>query len=309
MDEATQSFCALAGADAGESTYGSAAARTDAWIGLEVPAAWAAKAWESAEISAELRAHVDGFVERTDGARIQLIKPVHAEARRERTVILASTRQGRAAVTEIHVDALDDLRAWDLDAAMAELRAGRLPAGTRAPTRPIAWVCTNGKRDRCCAKWGLPVAEALAAEPTVATWQTTHLGGHRFAATLLWLPDGLCFGRLTADEIPDFVAAARSRRIARIERLRGRTAHGEAEQAAECLVREREGILGFDDVEVISSHDDGDVTHVTLRVEGGGRTVVVAREAVGTTAPPSCGKPLEPVMRWRLAHEPRVESR
>ncbi len=301
MDETTQSFCALAGVDAGEATYGSAAADTDAWIALEIPGPWAAKAWESAAVSPELRAHVDGFIDRTTGARLQLIKPVHHESAGERNVILASTRYGRAMVARIRLGALDELRAWDLDDAMAELRAGRIPAGAETPPLPIAWVCTNGKRDRCCAKWGLPVAEALAAQKGVETWQTTHLGGHRFAATLLWLPDGLCFGRLSVDEVPAFAAAACARVISRIDRLRGRTAVSEAEQAAECLVRERDRVLGFDDVEVVTSHDEGEKSRVSLRVRGSGRTVTVTRVAVGTLAPPSCGKPQERVMRWQLA--------
>jgi hypothetical protein len=48
-------------------------------------------------------------------------------------------------------------------------------------------VCTNGRRDVCCALWGQRFyAAAAALLPNV--WQTTHLGGHRFAATAVSLP-------------------------------------------------------------------------------------------------------------------------
>jgi len=57
-------------------------------------------------------------------------------------------------------------------------------------------VCTNGARDPCCAIRGAAVADALAVARPGAAYESSHLGGHRFAANLLVLPDGLCFGRL-----------------------------------------------------------------------------------------------------------------
>ncbi len=57
-------------------------------------------------------------------------------------------------------------------------------------------TCTNGKRDLCCAVRGRPVAEALAALPGWDSWESTHLGGHRFAATIMLLPTGDMFGWL-----------------------------------------------------------------------------------------------------------------
>src|SRR5262249_19242917 len=59
----------------------------------------------------------------------------------------------------------------------------------------LALVCTNGKRDQCCAINGRPVAEAIATTGW-DTWECSHLGGHRFAATILLLPTGDMFGRL-----------------------------------------------------------------------------------------------------------------
>lgn len=61
---------------------------------------------------------------------------------------------------------------------------------------PLWLVCTNGKRDRCCAELGRPIAGLLSQEWAEGTWETTHLGGHRFSGTLLALPSGLTLGRL-----------------------------------------------------------------------------------------------------------------
>jgi hypothetical protein len=62
----------------------------------------------------------------------------------------------------------------------------------------LALVCTNGKRDQCCAVRGRPVAAAIAAAGW-DTWECSHLGGHRFAATIMLLPTGDMFGWLDPD--------------------------------------------------------------------------------------------------------------
>ena len=47
---------------------------------------------------------------------------------------------------------------------------------------PIVLVCAHGRRDACCARLGPPLFDALAPHcPPDALWQSSHLGGHRFA--------------------------------------------------------------------------------------------------------------------------------
>jgi hypothetical protein len=59
---------------------------------------------------------------------------------------------------------------------------------------PLLLVCAHGRRDRCCARFGVPPARELAARYPDQVWETTHVGGHRFAANLVILPHGLYFG-------------------------------------------------------------------------------------------------------------------
>jgi len=66
----------------------------------------------------------------------------------------------------------------------------------------LALVCTNGKRDQCCAVRGRPVAAAVSAATDWDTWECSHLGGHRFAATALLLPTGDMFGWLDPESAP-----------------------------------------------------------------------------------------------------------
>lgn len=299
--EPIDSFCAQASVAAGEPLHGSAAAHTDAWVVLEHAGAWASKAWEQAEIPAEVRAHVDAFVKGTKGARLQLVKRDDTRVRGDLHLYLASTRQGAANVAELRLPNLAALVDVDLVGAMESLREGRLPGGATRPAHPLALVCTNGKRDRCCAKWGVPVFEAIAARSDVLAWQTTHLGGHRFAATMLWLPDGICYGRIVAAEIDMLVDAALARRIDPLDRLRGRTSLGEPGQAAEYFLRRDHDALGFDDVVVGAETEDGGGWRVDATVRGSATSLLLAREPTGLVAPGSCGKAAEPVQRWVAA--------
>ncbi|ADP83294.1 sucrase ferredoxin [Pseudofrankia inefficax] len=76
----------------------------------------------------------------------------------------------------------------DLLAAAAEPGPSRL----EAPAIDVL-VCGHGTRDSCCGRLGAGLTArlgAVAAPDGVTIWRTSHLGGHRFAATFLLLPEG-----------------------------------------------------------------------------------------------------------------------
>lgn len=90
------------------------------------------------------------------------------------------------------------LRRWTRD-SLATLDLAALAAGTAPPLgTPVAGpqflVCTHARRDLCCARFGLPLARDLARERPGQVWETTHVGGHRYAANLVILPDALYYG-------------------------------------------------------------------------------------------------------------------
>ncbi|MDC3002011.1 hypothetical protein OA174_05370 [Actinomycetota bacterium] len=93
------------------------------------------------------------------------------------------------------------------DVGIAEQHAATSAAGLAyGGLHPVvameeAWefVCTHGKRDVCCATSGRGYALARqAAAPDAHVWECSHLGGHRFAPTCLFLPSGRLYGRLDA---------------------------------------------------------------------------------------------------------------
>ncbi|GAB3017394.1 hypothetical protein GCM10011376_02350 [Nocardioides flavus (ex Wang et al. 2016)] len=109
------------------------------------------------------------------------------------------------------------------------------PGALSAYDGPLWLVCTNGKRDRCCAEIGRPVARLIAEEWPDATWETTHLGGHRFSGTLLALPSGLTLGRLgTTNALAACAAVARGE--VPVEVTRGRAGRPGVEQVRELYV-------------------------------------------------------------------------
>jgi hypothetical protein len=61
-------------------------------------------------------------------------------------------------------------------------------------------VCTHGSRDICCGKFGYPVYDLLrrrhAARGELRVWRTSHIGGHRFAPTMIDYPEGRYWGHL-----------------------------------------------------------------------------------------------------------------
>ena len=175
----------------------------------------------------------------------------------------------------------------------AEVLSLDLEAGEEAG--PLYAVCTHGKRDPCCARRGRPLARAMRAARPEETWEIGHIGGHRFAATFLAFPHGLCFGRVPAARGPEIVAALEAGEIV-LEHFRGRAGDPPVVQAADVLVRRRLGLRGIGEVAVEGV--DGDV--VTLRTPAGVERVVVAR----SEAPPrpiSCGDEPEPVPAFELA--------
>lgn len=86
---------------------------------------------------------------------------------------------------------------WDVLGSGGVPDETSLPGLTRSP-ESVALICTNAKRDVCCALRGLPLAANLAGRYPDRVWECSHTGGHRFAPTGVLLPTGATLGRLDA---------------------------------------------------------------------------------------------------------------
>ena len=146
--------------------------------------------------------------------------------------------------------------------------------GRSALDHPLLLVCTHGKHDRCCARYGRPLYQALEEQAEDGwVWQASHLGGDRFAGNVVFLPEGLYFGRVAPAAAWSVLDEYLAGRID-LEHYRGRSAFTFAEQAAETEVRRATGLRGLDDLELVEHTG----AHVRLRAGSRSFDVRVAYE-------------------------------
>ncbi len=196
---------------------GSAASGVQTWLLLEVHGAWDPKVPGVGVLPAP-------FVQRLGAA-------MKTEALRQMGLRLQFIRRPRESHVAPRAFLGDRRGVWALDraaleAASVESLVETLACAPRAEaleTRPWYLVCTHGVRDRCCAKFGQPIYAELCGRTELEgrVWQTSHLGGHRFAPTLVTLPSGLCYGQLELADLDALVEATERGRIGVAERLRG----------------------------------------------------------------------------------------
>jgi len=114
---------------------------------------------------------------------------------------------------------------------------------------PLFMVCTNGRRDACCSRKGVPVFDvmqkAIGGTTTAQVWQVSHVGGHRFAANLICLPHGLLYGRVDEISVRTILDSYNNGQVY-LPNLRGRVCFSKIIQACEFHLRDQSGETGLD---------------------------------------------------------------
>lgn len=224
------------------------------WLVLEDPGPWGENAWRDARLPHGLGREV---LARSRGRGIRPIlarRPAGGTARAggPRRVWVAHTGPARPRLVTTLLE--DPRELLDLDPGA--LSAGTLP-DWEPSAEPFFGVCTHGRHDACCAIRGRPVARAAAALEPDLTFEISHIGGDRFAANLLVLPEGLYYGGLDPDSVGTVVRAHRAGEVS-LAHLRGRSAWPMAVQAAVIAVRRHTGTTAMDGVRAVAWHrEDG----------------------------------------------------
>ena len=132
---------------------------------------------------------------RAAGVRPLLIRRVSPDAHALCGLACFAIRSGPEPpwIERIRLENVADTLDLDLPALGGGIRPGFEPV-----EGPLFLVCTHGRRDVCCAERGRPVAQALATAVPGATWESSHVGGDRFAGNLVAFPHGLYLGRVAA---------------------------------------------------------------------------------------------------------------
>ena len=228
----------------------------DVWLCLEYRPTWKARVLADNALSEGVRSWLEqtlaGFEAAGLKCRPQFVRQPEVESDSVRLLLThaGSTYQWRGAgygyLTELDLPGLVN-------------SDGALAADAERLREPQYLVCTNGQRDVCCARFGLPLYAALRERVGNRVWQVTHLGGHRFAPNLLTLPDACLYGRMTPDGVDDFLARTERGRVA-FSNLRGRTCYPPSVQAAEAL-------LGLDGLRLLHVEAQADSTRVRFASE------------------------------------------
>jgi hypothetical protein len=259
-----RAFCAAV-SSASEEPLAATASRIDHWLLIEYRGAWARDVLGECLFTPELKAHLRGQLAALPRSRLLFVKKPERRSQAGRHVFFGTSKPGQERFFELEVEHQNDLVGFDFAQA---LDSG---GGAATPLEgPLYVVCTHGKRDRCCARQGRPLYDGLRHETdTSHVWQSTHIGGDRFAGNVVVLPQGLYYGRVDSADATRLLAAHSAGEID-LDRYRGRSAYPFPVQAAENAIRESEGLRGIDDLAFVDSGRlDSDKWRIRFRAPDG----------------------------------------
>jgi hypothetical protein len=225
---------------------GATASRVDHWLLVEYRGLWSHDALPGSGLSDQVKARLRTLRSERPRTRILLIR--RPDRRRHPTLAayVADSLFGEERLGRLELEHHEDLRRIDPWAAATPVE------------EPLFLACTHGKHDPCCARYGRPLFEGLREQlDEESAWQSTHVGGDRFAGNLICLPQGVYYGRVERDDVPTVVDEYLAGRIS-LAHYRGRACWPFAVQAAERRIREDEGLTGLDDLSLARAEKVGD---------------------------------------------------
>lgn len=253
-----------------EPMYGTASAGS-AWLLLELEGGWGPSAFLQSPscIDPTLGRSI---VRRAESAGMR-IAAIRRHGRRSTTPrwrwFVAKSTVGHHALFQGEVNAAREYLDLDLDGGDGVRSEG-----------PIVAVCAHGRHDQCCAVRGRAAAAAIAASYPEMVWECSHLGGDRFAATLLILPEGLCYGRADSTDAAEFLRLYFDGRLDD-RHLRGRTSVPHAVQAAQHFAREAYGDDRIDALNPVTVDGADGIVRVVLAADNGAVEVLLNEEMSG----------------------------
>jgi hypothetical protein len=227
--------CAAAAAERSEG-LGGTASRADRFVLIEFPTPWPTKAIEVIEDDG-LRAALAGAVAEANAKVLLIRRPGQRTGEQRRwAVIDARARQGRWGSWRVQSDLSDVVDVL-----------GEAPSDVWG-SEPVVLVCTHARHDACCGVWGRPIASVLAHSHADVVWESSHVGGHRFAGNLVFPLDGTYYGRVDTDGAPSLVHRHLGTATVAGDHLRGFSWMAPAAQAVAVEAHRRWGPAGVDDV-------------------------------------------------------------
>ena len=242
----TSFFCSELSLRASENSFGTASVG-GAWLLLEYPYPWGPKALPDSSLSPEIKSFLNRALASIPRSRLLLIKRGRG-CEGGIKFFVVRCREREPFVVKFELRQYDDLAQIDIPS----VAAGRKLAGGRISEQPLFLICTHGKRDKCCAIFGRPLYKSLRQIEGENVWQSSHVGGDRFAGNLVCFPHGLFYAHATEESGRRIARAYRERRLV-LDEFRGRACYAYHVQAAEFFVRSEATIEGVEGLRLLEA--------------------------------------------------------
>ncbi|MFD6295828.1 sucrase ferredoxin [Streptomyces sp. NPDC060235] len=253
MTDTERFFCADAARTRDDPLAGTAPHGT-VWILIEYRQGWPVNGFDGLDLDRQTKALVSAAA-RQIHARILLIRrPGRRRSGGDnRWAVLCHDTGGKL---------LQRWGTWRRDEDLAHIVPALRTRGTSAP-HPVILVCVHGLHDTCCAVRGLPTGRALSRLWPELVWECSHVGGDRFAANVVVVPDGVYYGGLDAQSAITVIEDHMADRI-HAAHLRGYTTLLPPQQAAIIAVLRQFGPAGRNDYTIGETVRDGRGWHINV---------------------------------------------
>lgn len=217
------------------------------WLLLEYNGVYTNDAWEDARIPDEVKAKLDDY---PDSRPLLIRQPDQInEIDRIISLFVINSVADTPAIYHLELQSYSDILNVNID----DVLAGKVIPATN---EPLYVICTNGKRDICCSKYGIALYNAMSRRAQHHVWQSSHIGGHRFAGTMYCFPHAICYGFLNEDDADRVVRSYTHKQIL-LDKLRGHAIYDKPIQVAEYFLRRELDNDTLDAVKYLS-HDKTD---------------------------------------------------
>lgn len=233
-----KTFCAQMSRECHEPFVGTAS-RVDTWLLIEYTGSWRASAVEHSDLSAWVKTWLFWQSTYRTNFRTLFIRQHHRPLT-DITCFVCTVREDQQQLYRFTFQNYEELTSLDIEG----LRAGDPRYQEYLYDEPLYLVCSDGKHDMCCAKYGVPIYQELAKQVGSQAWQCSHLGGDKFAANVLYLPKSLYYGRVTIPDIEIMLSLHKQQQIY-LDKFRGCTSYSFVEQAADYFLRVSTGVRSF----------------------------------------------------------------
>jgi hypothetical protein len=196
-------FCSDSSRQIGEKVIGSAT-HYETYILVECPPPWTTEAFDSKWVPNNLRILVEEVKRAKLPIRFLLIANDQSHRLEESTLLIYQKQKGLSQGYQKQEFLLPNIE--QVAGVVKKILRGSIPEyeQQRSITRDIL-VCTHGSHDKCCARYGNSFY--FSAQNTIShlslenvrIWRSSHFGGHRFAPTMIDLPEGRYYGTLEQD--------------------------------------------------------------------------------------------------------------